>query len=71
LQFCPRNVRFCLCMRITVDSLSKRYGRVHALDGITLTIEPGQIVSVIGVNGTGKTTLLRCLSGIVVGSGTI
>jgi ABC-type multidrug transport system ATPase subunit len=58
-------------MRITVDSLSKRYGRVQALDGITLTIEPGQIVSVIGVNGTGKTTLLRCLSGIVVGSGTI
>jgi ABC-type multidrug transport system ATPase subunit len=58
-------------MRITVDSLSKRYGRVHALDGVTLTIEPGQIVSVIGVNGAGKTTLLRCLSGIVVGSGTI
>jgi len=58
-------------MRIAVDSLSKRYGRVHALDGVTLTIEPGQIVSVIGVNGAGKTTLLRCLSGIVVGSGTI
>jgi ABC-type multidrug transport system ATPase subunit len=58
-------------MKISVDSLSKRYGRVHALDGVTLTIDPGQIVSVIGINGAGKTTLLRCLSGIVVGAGTI
>jgi ABC-type multidrug transport system ATPase subunit len=58
-------------MRISVDSLSKRYGRVHALEDINLTIEAGQIVVVLGVNGAGKTTFLRCLCGVVAGSGHI
>ena len=59
-------------MRISLDSLSKRYGRVRALDGVTLAVDPGQIVCVLGVNGAGKTTFLRCLSAIVApGSGTI
>lgn len=58
-------------MRISVDSLAKRYGKVRALDNITLAIEPGQILSLLGINGAGKTTLLRCLSGIVAGSGNI
>jgi ABC-type multidrug transport system ATPase subunit len=58
-------------MRITVESLSKRYGGVRALDGISFTIEPGQILAVLGVNGAGKTTLLRCFSGVVAGSGSI
>jgi ABC-2 type transport system ATP-binding protein len=58
-------------MRISIESLSKRYGRVRALDNATLAIEPGQILAVMGVNGAGKTTLLRCLSAVVTGSGTI
>lgn len=59
-------------MRISLDSLSKRYGKVRALDGVTLAVDPGQIVCVLGVNGAGKTTFLRCLSAIVApGSGTI
>jgi ABC-type multidrug transport system ATPase subunit len=58
-------------VRIAVESLSKRYGGVRALDGVTLVIEAGQILSVLGVNGAGKTTMLRCLSGVVTGSGTI
>jgi ABC-2 type transport system ATP-binding protein len=58
-------------MRISVDSLSKRYGRVSALDNVNLTIESGQIVVVLGMNGAGKTTLLRCLCGVVAGSGHI
>src|SRR5215469_8287677 len=58
-------------MRISVESLSKRYGRVHALDDVNLTVESGQIVAVLGVNGAGKTTFLRCLCGIVAGTGQI
>jgi ABC-2 type transport system ATP-binding protein len=71
LQFSPRHVRFGVYMRITVESLSKRYGGVRALDGVSFTIEPGQILAVLGVNGAGKTTLLRCFSGVVAGSGSI
>src|SRR5579862_1484087 len=48
-------------MRISLESLSKRYGRVHALDNVNLTLESGQIVAVLGMNGAGKTTFLRCL----------
>lgn len=53
-------------MKIALRNIDKSYGRVHALDDVTLDIEPGQIISLLGVNGAGKTTMLRCLSGIVV-----
>lgn len=53
-------------MHIALDSVSKRYRKVRALDQISLEIAPGQIVSILGPNEAGKTTLLRCLSGIVM-----
>lgn len=52
-------------MQIALESLSKRYSKVRALDRVSLEIASGQIVSILGPNGAGKTTLLRCLSGIV------
>ena len=55
-------------MRIRLQAVSKTYGKVHALQNISLTIEPGQIVSILGPNGAGKTTLLRCLGAIVAQS---
>jgi ABC-type multidrug transport system ATPase subunit len=55
-------------MHITLESVSKRYSRVRALDEVSLQVAPGQIVSLLGPNGAGKTTLLRCLSGIVAPS---
>jgi ABC-type multidrug transport system ATPase subunit len=53
-------------MKITLEGVSKKFGKVHALQEVTLCIEPGQIVGLIGPNGAGKTTLLRCLAGILV-----
>lgn len=49
---------------LQLDSVSKRYGSVRALDRVSLTVEPGQLVAVLGANGAGKTTFLRLLAGI-------
>ncbi|HEY5817051.1 MAG TPA: ABC transporter ATP-binding protein [Mesorhizobium sp.] len=49
---------------LTVKELRSRYGRIEVLHGIDLTVDDGEIVTVVGANGAGKTTLLRCLSGV-------
>jgi ABC-type multidrug transport system ATPase subunit len=56
-------------MKIELRSLSKAYGRVQALDRVSLDVLPGQIVALLGANGAGKTTLLRCLAGIAAPDG--
>jgi branched-chain amino acid transport system ATP-binding protein len=50
---------------LEVDSLDVSYGAIRALRGVKLSVEKGQIVTLIGANGAGKTTTLRALSGIV------
>jgi len=51
--------------RVEVRRLSKSYGRVPALDGVSLTLEPGTTTALVGASGSGKTTLLRCLAGLL------
>jgi branched-chain amino acid transport system ATP-binding protein len=41
------------------------YGHIHAVKGISLSVRPGEIVTLIGANGAGKTTTLRTISGII------
>jgi branched-chain amino acid transport system ATP-binding protein len=50
---------------LQVSDLAVSYGAIAALDGITLRVEPGAIVTLIGGNGAGKTTTLRTLSGLL------
>jgi branched-chain amino acid transport system ATP-binding protein len=50
---------------LEVEDLDVYYGAVHALKGVGLRAENGEIVTLIGANGAGKTTLLRTISGIV------
>jgi ABC-2 type transport system ATP-binding protein len=48
---------------IDVDGLAKRYGRVRALDGVSLEVRQGEIFGFLGPNGAGKSTLIRLLLG--------
>ncbi len=50
---------------LSVNNLSVYYGGIHALKGVSLSVEQGQIVSIIGSNGAGKSTLINSISGIV------
>jgi len=50
---------------LEVSNLHTYYGNIHALKGISLTVEKGEIVTLIGGNGAGKTTTLRSISGLV------
>lgn len=52
-------------MLLTVEQVRTGYGRLEVLHDVSLHVEDGEIVTVLGPNGTGKTTLLRLLSGVL------
>jgi len=49
---------------IEIAGVSKRFRSVHALESIDLTVEPGEVVTLLGPSGSGKTTLLRIVGGL-------
>lgn len=49
---------------VSVENVHKRFGQNHVLNGVSLQIERGQVVAIIGRSGSGKSTLLRCLNGL-------
>ncbi len=51
---------------IVLENIHKHYGRVHANNAISLTLEPGRIYALVGENGAGKSTLMRILAGHTV-----
>ncbi|WP_433556626.1 ABC transporter ATP-binding protein [Pseudonocardia xinjiangensis] len=51
--------------RVTVQGLSKRFGSVVAVDGVTFSVEPGVVTGFLGPNGSGKTTTLRMIVGLI------
>src|SRR3990170_3440180 len=51
--------------RLEVRDLHVSYGKVRALQGVTLTVEERQIVSIVGANGAGKSTVLKAIMGLV------
>jgi branched-chain amino acid transport system ATP-binding protein len=50
---------------LQVKDIHTYYGHIHALKGISLTVEKGEIVTLIGANGAGKTTTLKTISGLL------
>lgn len=50
---------------LELENLHTYYGQIHALKGVNLTVNEGEIVTLVGANGAGKSTTLRTISGIV------
>jgi simple sugar transport system ATP-binding protein len=48
---------------IRLDNITKHFGAVHALDGVSMQIAPGEVVGLMGDNGAGKSTLVKIMSG--------
>ena len=57
---------------LVAEGISKTFGAVRALNGVSISVEPGTILGLIGPNGSGKTTLFHCISGFLpMTSGTV
>lgn len=54
---------------LKTDNLTKRFGKLTALDGVTIEVQPGEVYGYIGPNGAGKTTTIRILLGILKATG--
>ncbi len=50
---------------LEVNNIHTYYGNIHALKGVSLQVDKGEIVTLIGANGAGKTTTLRTISGLL------
>ena len=50
---------------LEINDLHAHYGKSHVLTGFGMTLQKGEMVCLLGRNGVGKTTLLRCLMGLV------
>lgn len=51
-------------LTLEISQLHKHYGRHHALDGVDLTVRPGEVYGLLGPNGAGKTTLMKTVLGL-------
>jgi signal transduction histidine kinase/ABC-type multidrug transport system ATPase subunit len=57
---------------LRLTGLTKRYGQLRVLDGVDLDVEAGQLLALVGENGAGKSTIVRCIAGVIAAdSGTV
>src|SRR6185503_19158681 len=54
-----------LALELTVSGIDAAYGAVRALQGVSISVKDGETVALLGTNGNGKSTLMKCVMGIV------
>ncbi|MCC7168407.1 MAG: ABC transporter ATP-binding protein [Rhodospirillales bacterium] len=54
-----------MALKLTLDGIDAGYGAVRALDGVSIVVNEGETVALLGTNGNGKSTLMKCVMGIV------
>ena len=54
-----------MALSLAIKDLDTGYGAVKALRGVTLNVEAGETVALLGTNGNGKSTLMKCIAGLV------
>ena len=55
-----------MALELKVEGLSAGYGAVRALEGVSISVKQGETVALLGTNGNGKSTLMKCLTGLVL-----
>lgn len=58
-------------LKLEANSLAAAYGKAQVLFGVTLTLEPGEVLALVGRNGAGKSTTLKAIMGLVPAAGTV
>lgn len=54
-----------MALELKVEGLTAGYGAVRALEGVSLSVREGEVVAMLGTNGNGKSTLMKCLTGLL------